>query len=155
MQNTTFPSHPHLRGTQSSAATLEAFSLGAFWTHLPPPVGAAELIACTMSVVRASSKLVINSTFFPSGQPAERKEGFNARTHRIGLLSQFSKDQPEHPLFVTSAIISVLKKGRRIPQWVSLCGNLSCCFCPGTHRVSNNIWQDLVSSVASPSSLPA
>lgn len=116
MQNTTFSSHPHLRGTQSSAATLEAFSLGAFWTHLPPPVGAAELIACTMSVVRASSKLVINSTFFPSGQPAERKEEFNARTHRTGLLSQFSKDQPEHPLFVTSAIITVLKERQKNPS---------------------------------------
>lgn len=42
-----------------------------FQTHLPPPAGAAELIACTISVVRASSKLVINSTFFPSGQPGK------------------------------------------------------------------------------------
>lgn len=73
-QSNTLPSCCHLRGTQGSAATLVAFRLSAFLTHLPPPVGAAELIACTMSVVRASSKLVINSTFFPSGQPAERKE---------------------------------------------------------------------------------
>lgn len=73
-RSNTLPSHPHLRGTQGSVATLVAFSSSACWTHLPPPVGAAEFIACTMSVVRASSKLVINSIFFPSGQPVERKE---------------------------------------------------------------------------------
>lgn len=38
-------------------------------TYLPPPEGAGEFMACTMSVVRASNKLVMNSTFFPSGQP--------------------------------------------------------------------------------------
>lgn len=44
-------------------------------TYLPPPEGAGEFMACTMSVVRASNKLVMNSTFFPSGQP-----GINQRT---------------------------------------------------------------------------
>lgn len=38
-------------------------------TYLPPPEGAGEFMACTMSVVRASNRLVMNSTFFPSGQP--------------------------------------------------------------------------------------
>lgn len=38
-------------------------------TYLPPPEGAGEFMACTMSVVRASNKLVMNSTFFPSEQP--------------------------------------------------------------------------------------
>lgn len=38
-------------------------------TYLPPPDGAGEFIACTMSVVRASNRLVMNSTFFPSGHP--------------------------------------------------------------------------------------
>lgn len=50
---------------------LVSISTECFRTHLPPPPGAAELIACTISVVRASSKLVINSTFFPSGQPGK------------------------------------------------------------------------------------
>lgn len=43
-------------------------------TYLPPPEGAGEFMACTMSVVRASSKLVMNSTFFPSGQPGRIKK---------------------------------------------------------------------------------
>lgn len=42
-------------------------------TYLPPPEGAGEFMACTMSVVRASNKLVMNSTFLPSGQPSANK----------------------------------------------------------------------------------
>lgn len=41
------------------------------FTYLPPPEGAGEFIACTMSVVSASKKLVMNSSFFPSGQPGK------------------------------------------------------------------------------------
>ena len=39
-------------------------------SYLPPPEGAGEFMACTISVVRASNKLVMKSTFFPSGQPS-------------------------------------------------------------------------------------
>lgn len=47
----------------------EVLSMVCNTTYLPPPEGAGEFMACTMSVVRASNKLVMNSTFFPSGQP--------------------------------------------------------------------------------------
>lgn len=43
-------------------------------TYRPPPEGAGEFIACTMSVVSASNKLVMNSSFFPSGQPGKKSE---------------------------------------------------------------------------------
>lgn len=44
------------------------------FTYLPPPEGAGEFIACTMSVVSASNKLVMNSSFFPSGQPGKNQK---------------------------------------------------------------------------------
>lgn len=44
------------------------------FTYLPPPEGAGEFIACTMSVVSASNKLVMNSSFFPSGQPSKNRK---------------------------------------------------------------------------------
>lgn len=48
------------------------------FTYLPPPEGAGEFIACTMSVVSASNKLVMNSSFFPSGQPGkDRKQKYS------------------------------------------------------------------------------
>lgn len=52
-----------------SSAQVQHSSVVNDTTYLPPPEGAGEFIACTMSVVRASNKLVMNSTFFPSGQP--------------------------------------------------------------------------------------
>lgn len=58
--------------SQPPTASRKSFPAGpesCSQSHLPPPVGAAELMACTMSVVRASSRLVINSIFFSSGQP--------------------------------------------------------------------------------------
>lgn len=36
-------------------------------------------MACTMSVVRASNKLVMNSTFFPSGQPGTNQKTKNTQ----------------------------------------------------------------------------
>lgn len=51
-------------------------------TYLPPPEGAGEFMACTMSVVRASNKLVMNSTFFPSGHP-----GVNQRQEKYTKIS--------------------------------------------------------------------
>lgn len=38
-------------------------------SYLPPPEGVGELMVFTMSVVRASNKRIMNSSFFPSGHP--------------------------------------------------------------------------------------
>lgn len=65
-------------------------------TYLPPPDGAGEFMACTMSVVRASNRLVMNSTFFPSGQPdMGQRQTSVMRTAVLygepGHLAQFTK----------------------------------------------------------------
>lgn len=58
------------------------------FTYLPPPEGAGEFIACTMSVVSASNKLVMNSSFFPSGQPGKKIR--NKKYSKISSYNWFS-----------------------------------------------------------------
>lgn len=59
-------------------------------TYLPPPEGAGEFMACTMSVVRASNKLVMNSTFFPSGQPGPNQRQKYTKLPCTNNLSHYS-----------------------------------------------------------------
>lgn len=57
-------------------------------------------MACTMSVVRASNRLVMNSTFFPSGQPdMGQRQTSVMRTAFLygepGHLAQFTKTRTD------------------------------------------------------------